>query len=259
MRRAHRREENAFLIEGTRSVTDLLDRNAPIEEVFVVEDLASDVVAERARSSGIPVHVVGWPVMKAITDSVTPQGIVAVAGSPLRSLNTVVAKTGLIVILAAVSDPGNVGTLVRSAAAAGADAVILTEGSSDVMNPKTARASASALFSLPVVADVSLAQAIDHVHTCGCAVVGTDAGAPETIYSTDLTGPIALVLGNESWGVSDAERSLLDRALSIPMPGDVESLNVAVAGSVILFEALRQRRESQEVQVSSPDPKEASG
>jgi len=238
-------------------VLDVLDTDAQVQELFVTEELADGAIAERARSSGIPVHLVSSSIAKAISDSVTPQGIVLVAASPLRPLQSVAVDTGLVVILSAVSDPGNVGTLVRTAAAAGVDAVIMTEGSADVLNPKTARASAAALFSVPLVVDVTLSDAVDHVRGLGCTVVGADARSDEDLYSTDLTAPIAVVLGNESWGVSDDDASLLDRNLSIPMPGRVESLNVAVAGSVILFEALRQRREAPGARVSSGGPEEA--
>lgn len=236
---------------------DVLDTDAEIQELFVTEELSDGAVAERARSSRVPVHVVSPAVAKAITDSVTPQGVVLVAASPLRPLDSVSVETGLIMILSAVGDPGNVGTLVRSAAAAGVDAVILAEGSADVLNPKTARSSAAALFSVPLVVDVGLQEAVDHVRELGCMVVGSDPRSTADLYTTDLTAPVAVVLGNESWGVSDRDASLLDRSLSIPMPGRVESLNVAVAGSVILFEALRQRREGIEARLSSGGPKEA--
>lgn len=238
---------------------DVLESGAAIDELFVVDEFATEAAAERARAAGIPVHVVGWPVAKAISDSVTPQGVVAVAASPLQSLDAIELRAGLVVILAAVSDPGNVGTLVRSAAAGGVDGLILTEGSSDVLNPKTARASAAALFSVPLVADVSLEAAIDHVRGLGFSVAGTDATSRTTIYEADLTRPTALVLGNESWGLAAGTEHLLDHALSIPMPGAVESLNVAVAGSIIVFEALRQRRSSQGARLSSTDSEEAQG
>ncbi len=236
---------------------DVLDNRAIVEELFVVEELARETAAERSREAGIPVHVVGWPIVKAISDSVTPQGVVAVVASPLQGLDAIDAGAGLAVILAAVSDPGNVGTLVRSAAAAGADGVILTEGSSDVLNPKTARASAAALFSIPLVADITLEAAVDHVRSRGFVVAGTDAGSTTTIYEADLTRPTALVLGNESRGLPSGGAALVDHALSIPMPGHIESLNVAVAGSIIIFEALRQRRGQQGARLSSTDSEEA--
>ncbi|MEA2453538.1 MAG: methyltransferase, TrmH family [Actinomycetota bacterium] len=166
----------------------------------------------------------------------------AVATSPLVGLPEVAKASGLVLILAGVSDPGNAGTLIRTAAAAGADAVIFTEGSADPLNPKTARASAAALFATHLVADVSLEDAVGHVRSLGFVVIGAESGETSSIYETDLGRPLALVLGNESWGLPGPQRGLLDEVVSIPMPGTVESLNVATAGSIIIFEALRQRQ-----------------
>lgn len=253
IRRATRREENAFLLEGNRALADAIAAGASIQELFVADDLADDPVAVQARAEGIPVHVVGWQIVKAISDSVTPQGMVAVIDSPLRSLSEVRIRSDLVLVLAAVSDPGNVGTLIRTAAAADADAVILTEGSADPLNPKTARASASALFTTTLVTDVAFEEATDHLATLGYRTVGTASEAPTTLYDEDLTGPVAVVLGNESWGLPASLQAALTSVVSIPMPGKVESLNVATAGSVIVFEVLRQRRVTGGPTVSSGD------
>lgn len=177
--------------------------------------------------------------------------------SPLRTLDDVELRSGLLLVLAGVSDPGNVGTLIRTAAAAGADGVIVTEGSADPLNPKTARASAAALFATTLVADVSAVDALDQARTLGYLVLGADSTASGSIYRADLTVPFAVVLGNESWGLPEDRQGLLDNVLSIPMPGPVESLNVATAGSIFVFEALRQRRDKTISTVSSAS-KEAS-
>ena len=199
------------------------------------------------------VHLVGWQIVKAIADSVTPQGMVAVIGSPLKTLDDIARASDLAVVLAGVSDPGNVGTLVRTAAAAQADAVILTEGSADPLNPKTARASASALFATTLVADVSLEESAVRLADLGYRLVGADSDAGTTLYEEDLSGPVAVVLGNESWGIPETQRGLLDGVVSIPMPGSMESLNVATAGSVIVFEVLRQRLQGPTVSSGSKE------
>lgn len=196
-------------------------------------------------------HVVGWQIVKAISDSVTPQGMVAVLASPLKELADVQNTNGLALLLAGVSDPGNVGTLIRTAAAAGADAVVLTEGSADPLNPKTVRASASALFATTIVTDVTLDVALKDLAARGYRLVGADSGVDASLYEQDLSGPTALVLGNESWGLSGSQSEKFDALVSIPMPGRMESLNVATAGSVIVFELLRQRGAGQAPTVSS--------
>jgi TrmH family RNA methyltransferase len=185
--------------------------------------------------------------------------MVAVAASPLVELGDIVLRSGVALVLANIADPGNVGTLVRTAAAADVDAIVLTRGSADVLNPKTARAAAAALFSLPVVADVELSVALAHLRGLGFHIVGAAAGAERTIYECDLAGHLALVLGNEAWGLPDEDRSLLDETVSIPMPGRIDSLNVAVAGSITIFESLRQRRGDLEGRrLSSTDSEEGS-
>lgn len=239
-------------------MSDAIDAGAPIEELFVVAELATEAMVDNARRAGATIHVVGAQIVKAISDSVTPQGMVAVVGSPIVGLDALTRESGLVLILARVSDPGNVGTLIRTAAAAGADAVIVAEGSADPLNPKTARASAASLFATTLVSDVSLGSAVTHVRSLGYTVLGAESDAPSTIYSTDLSRPLALVLGNESWGLPDDQKSLVIELVSIPMPGTVESLNVATAGSIIMFEALRQRRADAGPTVSSAS-KEGTG
>jgi TrmH family RNA methyltransferase len=251
LRRAHRREEGAFLLEGNRALADAIDAGAPIQELFVAAELAHEPIVEQARGSGAQVHVVGWSIVKAISDSVTPQGMVGVVVSPLRELTDLELRSGTLVVLAGVSDPGNVGTLIRTAAAADADGVILTEGSADPLNPKTARSSAAALFAVTLVADVTIPAALERAKALGYSLLGTDSAASGSIYDVDLSGPIAVVLGNESWGLGGDEKRLLDQVLTIPMPGSIESLNVATAGSIVIFESLRQRRETQASTVSS--------
>ncbi|MEA2517504.1 MAG: methyltransferase, TrmH family [Actinomycetota bacterium] len=251
LKRSHRREDEAFLLEGNRALSDALAHGASVGEIFVTEELADDPIVTRAGELGAQIHVVGAPILKAVSASVTPQGIVAVAASPLKSLQDIEPSSGLLLILAAVSDPGNVGTLIRTAAAAGMDAVVLTEGSADPLNPKTARASAAALFTTTLVADVTLGDSLERARSLGYSVVGAAGEAATDIYSFDLTRATALVLGNESWGLPEASRDVLDDEVSIPMPGRMESLNVAVAGSVIVFEALRQRMSDGSPRVSS--------
>ena len=223
----------------------------------MIEEMAEEDIVVHARAAGAPVYLVGSPVVKAMSASVTPQGIVAVAASPLTTLTTLRRTSGIVVVLAAVGDPGNVGTLIRTGAAGGVDGVVLTRGCADPLNPKTVRASAAALFTVPVVADVDLASAIDHLRSMGYRIGGLDAEGPRALYDTDLTVSLALVLGNEAWGLPGDGRGLLDDVVSIPMPGRVDSLNVATAGSIVLFESLRQRKSAGAPRLSSSASEEA--
>jgi RNA methyltransferase, TrmH family len=242
LRRAERQKRSALLIEGGIAVAEALRSGARVDEIFVSESApnARAMVAVAAEQ-GAQVVWASEGVLAALSDAATPQGIVAMARSPLIELDALEAGD-LVVVLAQVRDPGNAGTLLRSGAGAGAGAVIFTQGAVDPLNPKTVRAAAGALFSLPIVSGARLVDAVALLRARGLVILGASARASHAVYDWDLTRPTALILGNESWGLPPEQRRLLDEEVGIPMPGVVESLNVGVAGSVLLFEAARQRR-----------------
>lgn len=223
-------------------VLEALRSGGEVVDVFISEDADEPVVASEARSLGSSVWTVGAGVMKALTDTTTPQGVAAVVRRPQTGLEVLPREAALVLLLVAVRDPGNAGTLVRSAVAAGADAVIFTTDSVDPFGPKTVRSSAGMLFHVPVITDVSLGDASQLLRSRGIKVVGAEAGAPQSHHELDLSGPVALALGNETHGLPSEGRALFDEVVSIEMPGPAESLNVGIAGSILLFEAVRQRR-----------------
>jgi TrmH family RNA methyltransferase len=148
----------------------------------------------------------------------------------------------LILVLDQVRDPGNAGTLVRCATAAGAGAVVFAKGSVDPYAPKTVRAAAGVTDRVDLVRDADLDETLGELRARGFAVVGTDAEASTPYDDVDYGGRVAFVVGNEAWGIVEEHRSLLTEVVSIPMPGDAESLNAGIAGAILLFEAVRQRR-----------------
>jgi TrmH family RNA methyltransferase len=240
-RRRERLDSCRFLIEGPKGVAEAIETGWPLTEVFV-QDGHDDLVA-RCREFGVPVIDVTESVMKAISDAATPQGIVAVGGITSPPGWEQRAATGLSLVLGEIRDPGNAGTLLRSAAAAGCDLVTFTKGSVDPWSPKVVRSAAGATFRVATAVEIELTDAVTQLKELGYKVVGTEAGADSDLYDVDLTPPLlAIVLGNESWGLSDEISNSLDETVAIRMPGQAESLNVAVAGSIVLFEALRQRR-----------------
>ena len=178
--------------------------------------------------------------LRALADTATPQGIVAVASIPTFRVTALAPDADLVLVLAQVRDPGNAGTLVRSAAAAGADCVVFSEGSVDPFGPKTVRASAGAVLRVPIDRSQPLAETVSILKEKGFAIVAAEGRSKTPVYDVDMTGATAIVLGNEAWGL---EPDLaFDTAASVPMEETVESLNVATAGSLFLFEAVRQRR-----------------
>jgi TrmH family RNA methyltransferase len=242
LRRPVRDRTGAFLVEGPLAIAEALRADADVRELFVTSDAPRrSELTELAHSKGAAVTVVGDAVLKAMSDSVTPQGAVAVAGIPSTGLEDVPDAATLVLVLAGVRDPGNAGTLVRSAVAAGADAVVFAAESVDPYSPKTLRAAAGGVFLVPVIVADSFTDCVAALRRRGLAVLGASAGG-RPAEEVDLASPVALVLGNESWGIPEGSAALLDGQVGIAMPGPAESLNVGIAGSILLFEVVRRRR-----------------
>jgi RNA methyltransferase, TrmH family len=199
-------------------------------------------LARAAADAGARVTRVADHVLASLSDTTTPQGIVATVRLGTHDLNQIASGAQLLVLMADVRDPGNAGTLVRSAAGSGADGIVFARGSVDPWHPKTVRASAGALFHIPVVRDVSLEDAVDTSRANQLSVLEASAHSDLPYDEVDLTRRTTLVLGNEAWGIPAEKSKLVDESVGIPMELPVESLNVGVAGSIILFEAARQRR-----------------
>ena len=238
--RGARDAEGEFVGEGPRVIAAALDVSATVLEVLVGVDATptARAVAERAAERSIPVRELAAGVARRVSATTSAQGVFALA--PLRRAGRDALTGGSLVLVAPeIGDPGNVGTLVRSAAAAGAEQVVLGSGSVDAYNPKTVRASAGACFAVQIVEGVPAVEALEALGSAGVHRVGAIAAggsAPETL---DLRVPTAIVLGHEVHGLAPALP--LDARVTIPLRG-AESLNVAMAGTLLLFEAARQRR-----------------
>jgi TrmH family RNA methyltransferase len=243
LRRAHRDAAQSYLLEGTVPVLEALEARAPVQTVFVAEGHPEAARLEAgAGEAGAAVVTASRGVLESLSDTTTPQGVVAVVTMGDVAVDELDADAALVLVLDKIRDPGNAGTLVRCAAAAGAGAVVFTSGSVDPYSPKAARAAAGALFRVAVARSADLAPALTELRRRGFLLVGTDAGARSPYDEVDYTRPVAFVVGNEAWGIPEEDRSLLDEVGGIPMPGDAESLNAGIAGALLLFEAVRQRR-----------------
>ncbi|HYO60905.1 MAG TPA: RNA methyltransferase [Actinomycetota bacterium] len=242
-RRAQRDAEGAYLLEGTVPVREALAARAPVRVVFVAADHEDvEAVTAEAAEAGASVVVGTRGVLEAVSDATTPQGVVAIVEMRHVALGDVDENVDLVLVLDQVRDPGNAGTLLRCASAAGAGAVVFTKGSVDPYAPKTVRASAGLLDRVAVVRDADLDATVAELVRRGFAVVGTDAAAATAYDAVDYGGRAAFVVGNEAWGIVEEHRSLLTDVVAIPMPGDADSLNAGIAGAILLFEAVRQRR-----------------
>lgn len=239
-RAKRRREEGAFVVEGVRLVEEALAAGWPMQQLLYSAELhprGLELVAHLQRG-GVPTEEVSPEVMIAASDTPSPQGILLVLDAGELDLP---AALDLILILDAIRDPGNLGTLLRSAVAAGAGAVMLGPGSVDAFAPKVLRAAMGAHFRLPIRQwDWPAIAKLVGEH--GLAVYLAETGATLPYDQADLTKPLGFLIGGEAEGAGQAARDLAHDGVFIPMPGEAESLNAAVAGSVLLFEAARQRR-----------------
>jgi TrmH family RNA methyltransferase len=204
--------------------------------------------AELLDSAEVPVHRVSGAVMATLAQTVTPQGLVAICGFVDVSLDAALAgKPRLIALLANVRDPGNAGTVIRTADAAGAEAVVLTEESVDVYNSKCVRASAGSVFHVAVVVRISVAHAVDSLRTAGIRVLAADGSGGDLdawIASGGLAQPTAWMFGNEAWGMPAELIALADDVIRVPIHGRAESLNLAAAAAVCLYASARAHRGS---------------
>ena len=244
-KRSLRSSERALVVEGAELLSVALDAGAPVEAVYVAPEwrssrATSDVV-DRAFARGVRVFDLAPGVIERIADTVTPQPLLAVVGYTPAALEDA-RGAAVVVALVDVRDPGNAGTMIRTADAAGIDAVICCDGTVDPANPKTVRASAGSLFHLPVVAGGEPAAVFETLSDWGFVTVGTTVGDGVDYAEFDWSRRVALVFGNEASGLDVSMLDRLDGRVSIPMAGRAESLNVSVAAAVLCFEVLRQRR-----------------
>lgn len=235
--------EGVFVIEGYKLLEEALSASASLEAVFLAPGAAHASIDEASRL-GVRIHVLAEGVIERIADAVSPQPVLAIVRIPQWSLDGLSDVTS-VVVLADVRDPGNAGTILRSAEAAGIGAVFFCDGSVDVFNPKTVRSSAGAVFRMPSVGGFSVTDALEWLRSREFSIFGT-AGAGETPYDeADFTRRSAIVLGNEANGLGETVLNKMDKIVVIPIEGRSESLNVSMAASVLCFEVARQRRHAQ--------------
>lgn len=234
-----RREAGAFVVEGLRLAEEALAHDWIPTLALYTEGLNERGLAllEDLRQKGVPLEEVAPHVMKAASDTQSSQGILLVVPFKTAALPE---ELDLVLVCDQVRDPGNLGTLMRGVSAAGAQAVLLSEGSVDPFSPKVVRASMGAVFRL-AVQTLSYAQIGEVCIEHQLALWVADARAEKRYFEADLTAPTALALGGEAEGHSPQIEALAAGHLMIPMEGDTESLNAAMAGSILLFEAVRQR------------------
>jgi RNA methyltransferase, TrmH family len=247
-KRAFRERARLFIAEGPQAVREALRRPGVVTELFVTGQgrVRHAELTDSAAAAGIAVHEVSGEVMAELAQTITPQGVVAVCrfvDVPLGALLNPASR--LVVVLVSVRDPGNAGTVVRTADAAGADGVVFAAASVDPYNAKCVRSSAGSLFHLPVVAGPALAEAVTELRAAGLQVLAADGSSGQILDGArgpDLTRPTAWLFGNEAWGLPGSVLELADAAVAVPIYGQAESLNLAAAAAVCLYASARHAR-----------------
>ena len=254
-RRLLRAKERArlglFLVEGPQAVREALATRDCVRELFVTAAAAGRHAGliSAADALAVPVRLVGEEDLAALAGTVTPQGLVAVCCVTNRGLSDVFTESARLVVCSAqVRDPGNAGTVIRCADAFDADGVVLTEGSVEVHNPKTVRASAGSMFHLPIAADVGLADAVRAARDRGLQVLAADGAGEDDITALATSGrlgrPTLWLFGNEAWGMPAEHTDLADATVRVPIYGAAESLNLATAAAVCLYVSATAQRQA---------------
>jgi TrmH family RNA methyltransferase len=243
--RRPRDEEQAFLVEGYREVRRALEKQVRLDEVYFAPDwfLGENerALLAEAEAAGAKLYELSKDAFAKVAYRERPDGLLAVAPQWKRSLaDLVLGKAPFLLVVEAIEKPGNLGTILRSADAAGCDAVIVCDPVTDLFNPNVVRASTGVLFSVPCFVEDSAA-VLTWLRSKGIRTVATTPAATALYSDSDLTGPLAIVMGSEQYGLSEFWLKHADLPVRIPMAGQADSLNVAMAALITLFEAVRQR------------------
>jgi TrmH family RNA methyltransferase len=259
-KRGMRERARRFLVEGAMGITEALASGPGLDALFVESGpggAAAGELFEAARRRATPCFEVSPQVMRVISGATTPPGAVAIAPFVDAEPSRLLGDPGtLVVVVDQVRDPGNLGTILRTAWAAGVGSLFLGEGTVDVYNPKVVRAAAGAFFHLRFARELTMGSVLRELGDRGLRRIGAAPGARVPYDELDLTGPCALVFGNEIRGLEEEAAASVDELAFIPMAGSADSLNVGVAAAVFLFEAQRQRRRRgvRGGRLESPDP-----
>jgi TrmH family RNA methyltransferase len=239
-----RYKERRFLVEGLRAVKEALYSPREIE-CIICDQRGSEgleAYADLIRHRDIPCYSVTDEVMTALSTTVTPQGVTAICHMLHMDLAELLdLRPSFLLVANRVRDPGNLGNMVRVADAAGTEGMIICKESVDVYNPKTVRSTAGSIFHLPISIDMDLNEAVHELHESGYTVYAADAHQGTNMWEMEWPDRMALVMGNEAWGMPEEEEALADARVRVPLFGKAESLNVSAASAVLLYEVGKHR------------------
>ena len=250
-RRSVRSRTREFLAEGPQAVREAVAfRPDLVRDLYVTPEAAvrHTSIVESARAARLPVHDVTDAVLAAMCDTESPQGIAAVCRMHDVSLEVALAglpSDGFVCVLTNVRDPGNAGTVIRGADAAGADAVLVSDASVDVYNSKVVRSTVGSLWHLPISVGSTIPDIFTALRARGIALLAADGAGTTLLHDADLRRSHAWVMGNEAWGLTPEVRAACDDVVRVPVYGHAESLNLAMAATVCLYASAEARRDRQ--------------
>ena len=244
--RKRRESEDVYFIEGSRFVQEALNENVYIERVIFSEQFLNKEEGKEMHRKILEKHFqinyVSDKVFKTLTDTKSPQGILAIIKNIKYEINDLIKyENNFILFLDSIQDPGNMGTIIRTADASGVTLIILSKGCVDVHNPKVLRSTMGSIFRIPICIIEDRTYAIEHLKGRGIKIYASHIDGKLDLFNANLRGNIALVIGNEANGVCDEIVNRADMCVKIPMVGKVESLNVAVAAGLLMYEVLRYK------------------
>lgn len=243
-----REQQGQYLIEGYKLLEEAIRSNQNIEVIIIncdrdLPDKLSDLIFRR----NLKTITVSDTVFNKLAETESPQGVIAVAKKKLWTFNEIIKETdNFLLLIDEIQDPGNLGTIIRSADAAGIGGIIISKNTVELYNPKVIRSAMGSIFHLPILID-DLDDSIEKLKSQKIKIIGTSPYANEDYYSIDLINNIAIIIGNEARGLSEKRQRSTDQMVKIPITGNAESLNVAMATTIILFEHLRQKKFSSEI------------
>jgi len=244
-KRKYREERKLYFVEGLRFVAQAVEESRKIEKLLISEEF---YISEKAKTLLMEVKqcdcecfVLSNALFDEISETENPQGVLAVMKAESHAFDAQAVKNGFLVILDSIQDPGNLGTIIRTADAAGADGIIVSKGSADVYNPKVLRSTMGSIFHIPIYISDNIGDTIALLKTNGMKVYAAHLEGTLNYFDADLRGSAAVIIGNEASGISDMAAGCADGLLKIPMAGRAESLNASIAAGIIIYESLRQR------------------
>lgn len=237
----YRKKRGLFVVEGFRAAKEAINSDYAVEFIVLSDDFVKRYGEKIHEFEDVKVYEVPQKLYRTLSDTETPQGIMAVVRMKKFEIEDLCKGNFIIVALDGIKDPGNMGTIIRTADAAGASGILAGKGCVDVYNPKVIRSTMGSIFHLPVVEEIDLQWAVEELSKRGAKIVVTSLGARKSYLDVDYTSPVVIVFGSEAEGVSKEILNMQSEQVKIPIPGKAESLNVAVASGILLYEAARQR------------------